>query len=162
MLFRSPCLLFGLYFEIQVGGEMGRRPKPLKLAVLDGTYRLDRNKLSPTAGGKLAKPAELGRYGSKLWDQVLPHAESVGGGECDSESLAGMCRWYNDYRRIQAALVKVSPTNDKYRGLLYSMATAWRAFVDMAGRFGLTPVDRAKLRVDPKEEKDETEERFFG
>jgi phage terminase small subunit len=141
---------------------MGRHPKPLKLAIMDGTYRTDRNKFSPGAGGEIKRPNGLGRYGNKLWKSTIDYVVAIGGGECDTESLASMCKWYNEYRRIAFSVEKMSPMDDNYRTLLYAMATAFRQFSDMAGRFGLTPVDRAKLKVEPTERKDEKEEKYFG
>ncbi|MHB9019805.1 MAG: P27 family phage terminase small subunit [Minisyncoccota bacterium] len=120
----------------------------MTLHVREGTYRQDRHKVSPAAPGVLLKPKDLGRWGNRLWESVCDFAEQAGAGECDTESLAGMCRWYQEYRRITAQVVRVGPTNDKHRALLYSAALCWRQFSEMAGRFGLTPADRAKLKSD--------------
>jgi phage terminase small subunit len=125
---------------------MGRRPKPATLHMRQGTYKPGRHQMQPTSAGELIRPTGLGRNGIKLWDSVIDFAEQAGAGECDTECLAGMCRWYQQYRRISARLEKLAPENDRYRPLLYGAATAWRAFVDMASRFGLTPADRARLK----------------
>jgi len=111
-----------------------------------GTYQPSRQGSQPFAAGEICKPKDLGKWGSKLWDHVIDFAQQAGAGECDTECLAGMCRWYNEYRRIVSRMLKVSPCNDAHRPLLYGAATAWRQFADMASRFGLTPADRAKLK----------------
>ena len=142
---------------------MGRHANPTKLAIMNGTFRLDRNKITPDAKGVPVKPAGLGRYGSPLWDAVVEHATSIGAGACDSETLAGMCRWYDDYRRTRGALAKLPVNSRDFRATMYAAATAWRAFHDMASRFGLTPVDRAKLKFEVKDVAGgEQESRFFG
>jgi phage terminase small subunit len=111
-----------------------------------GTYQPSRQGSQPFAIGDVVKPTDLGKWGSTLWDQVIDFAEHAGAGECDTECMAGMCRWYNEYRRIVSKMLKVSPANKLHHSLLYGAATAWRQFTDMASRFGLTPADRAKLK----------------
>jgi len=125
---------------------MGRRPKPATLHMRQGTYKPGRHQVQPLAGGELVRPTGLGQYGLWLWNRVEDFVLQAGAGECDTECLAGMCRWYQQYRRINASLEKMRPDDSRHRELLYSAATAWRAFVDMASRFGLTPADRAKLK----------------
>jgi len=126
-----------------------------------GTYKPGRHQVQPTAGGDLVRPSGLGQYGMRLWDHVIDFVEQAGAGECDTECLAGMCRWYQQYRCIYTRLDKIRPDDDRYRELLYSAAAAWRAFVDMASRFGLTPADRAKLKHGV-EETQSTLDRMLG
>ena len=38
----------------------------------------------------------------------------------------------------------------------------FKGFDGLASRFGMTPVDRARLRVQPSEDVDENAERFFA
>lgn len=139
---------------------MGRRPKPATIHMREGTYQPSRHKTSPIAGGGIAKPANLGRYGSRLWDTVIDFVYQAGGGECDTEALTGMCHWYNDYRRLQMRLKKLRPGNKEFNKLIYTTATAWRQFMDVASRFGLTPADRAKLKSDVTETKDSLDSMF--
>ncbi len=133
---------------------MGRRPKPVTLHMRQGTYQPSRQGASPLADGALIKPRGLGRWGGKLWDRVIDFVYQAGGGECDTDSLVGMCQWYNQYRRVQGCLEKTSPRDEDYRPLQTSATTAWRNFVDMASRFGLTPADRTKLKYDVQETTD--------
>lgn len=140
---------------------MGRRPKPATLHMRQGTYKPGRHQIQPVAGGELVRPTGLGQYGLWLWNRVIDFVEQAGAGECDTECLAGMCRWYQQYRRIYAVLEKLRPDDPAHRELLYSGAAAWRQFVDMASRFGLTPADRAKLKHGI-EETPSTLERMLG
>jgi phage terminase small subunit len=133
---------------------MGRKPKPATLLMRQGTYRPGRHEVQPRAVGDLAKPRDLGKFGSKLWDGVIDFIEQqAGAGECDTECVAGMCRWYNEYRRLAEAVAALPPTDEDHRTLLYSAATAWRSFIDMASRFGITPADRARLKHSAEEHK---------
>jgi phage terminase small subunit len=125
---------------------MGRRPKPATLHMRQGTYKPGRHQIQPTAGGELVRPTGLGQHGHRLWNAVIDFAETAGAGECDTECLAGMCRWYQQFRRMYELLEKLRPDDPRYVELMYPAAKAWKAFVDMASRFGLTPADRAKLK----------------
>lgn len=125
---------------------MGRRAKPATLHMKQGTYKPGRHQVQPTAGGELIRPTGLGQHGLRLWNSVIEFVESTGAGECDTECLAGMCRWYQQFRVIYDRLQKLKPDDPRHRELLYTAAAAWRAFADMASRFGLTPADRAKLK----------------
>lgn len=140
---------------------MGRKPKPATMHMRQGTYKPGRHGVSPVAGGELIRPSDLKGDAAKLWDRVSDFAVQAGAGECDIDCLAGMCRWYAEYRRAGAALGAIRPIDEEYRALQYATANAWRQFVDMASRFGLTPADRAKLRTGV-EENPSTLDRMFG
>ncbi len=132
---------------------MGRRPKPATLHMRQGTYKPSEHRVSPMADGAIQKPSDLGQWGNRLWDTSIAFILQAGGGECDTEAVAGMCRWYNEYRRVHEKVRKTSPTHKDYRTLLYTAAKAWEKFMDGASRFGLTPADRAKLKHDVEETK---------
>ena len=58
----------------------------------------------------------------------------------DSVMLAEMCRWYSRYRQTAD-----KPYADYRQTVLTVMA--WKSFSQLAGKFGLTPSDRAKLKA---------------
>lgn len=132
----------------------GRPPKPPEMRILDGTHRDDRHgkpEEQVHAAGTPQKP-ELFAEASALWDQLVPGLTARGiVGESDQPMLVVMCEWGGLYRRSMAALAKLKGMGSKTaRVLTMQAAEASRHFETIACRFGLTPADRAKLRVSPE------------
>lgn len=139
---------------------MGRKPKPLTVHLRNGTYKPSRHGVHPMAAGELIKPSDLKGEAAKLWERVADFCMTGGSGECDTDLLAGMCSWYAEYRRVAAAMVTLTPIDEDYKPLQYLAANAWRQFVDMASRFGLSPADRAKLKTSSDEATSKLDQMF--
>jgi phage terminase small subunit len=86
-----------------------------------------------------------------LWDEVEAHVIQMGAAECDSATLAGMCRWYDEYRRLANQLARTAVLDVAYRQVQVAASLAWQRFVETAGKFGLTPADRARLKTNIEE-----------
>lgn len=123
----------------------GRPAKPLAVHRAEGTYRYDRHgSRGPTTGGEpLRKPDDLRPDASWLWDEVT----SLRGPwlcSSDAAALRALCDAYGLMRACEPRLV-ADPTDKAAR-------CAWSAyrgvFTKLAGKFGLTPSDRAKLGED--------------
>lgn len=120
--------------------------KPVGAHLAEGTFRRDRHgdrwRSEPVATGEPRKPRGLPREGSKLWDKVVPELTSMGvTAKIDETCLDAMCRWYARYREMAD-----TPEPD-YRTLVLA-TMAWKQFLQLAKRFGLTPADRAALKTD--------------
>ena len=124
---------------------MGRNRKPIGCHLADGTFRADRHASrlgsEPIADGDPVRPRGLDPTAKKLWDAVVPELVAMGVvAKIDSTMLAEMCRWYSRYRQT------ASMPNADYRQTVLTVM-AWKSFSQLAGKFGLTPSDRAKLKA---------------
>lgn len=135
----------------------GRPPKPFEQHELDGTFRPDRHGAQPIrAHGFALKPDDLDECASRVWDVLVKDLNRTAvAGEVDSVVLAEGCRWYSRYCRFSVALDsdKISHEPDKLLKLAKLVALCWQKFADVAMRFGLTPVDRMRLKIAPQSSK---------
>lgn len=134
---------------------MARPPKPIEVLNMQGTSRRDRHagrECEPQSGGLPVKPAWLKGVAADFWDEVIELVTKMNIAQSvDSSSLAGMCRWWAEWRRLDRRLEELGDTDDAYK-LIIQAGLAWKHFDKMASKFGFTPVDRTKLGK-PKEEK---------
>jgi P27 family predicted phage terminase small subunit len=101
-----------------------------------------------TADGEPVRPDWLEGLARDLWDSITPGLVATGVAKArDTVALIGMCEWWALYRRLMDALSSedVSP---KLAPLAAQAGIAWDKFSQMASKFGMTPSDRAKLRVE--------------
>ena len=130
----------------------GRPRKPVAAKILAGTFRADRDGPPSSqvgAGGAPEAPARLSGEALALWGRVVPGLAASGvARSCDSEALAMMCEWWGRYRRFSEALDRALDAGESTYQLTLQVGIATTNFDRLAARFGLTPADRAKLRVD--------------
>ena len=91
---------------------------------------------------------------SVFWDANVPQLFAAGYAKtCDTPALRGMCEWWGIYRQSLDRLASPEWADaapvilNQLQGLASS---AWKNFSNLAGRFGMTPADRAKLSADTK------------
>ena len=116
----------------------GRPPKPTALRILQGNAgkrRLNLAEPKPELGAK--PPAWLCDAARFEWDALAPMLTRLGVlTEADAHALAIYCTLLVAFKDA-ASEGKVQPT----------MAAELRAYL---GRFGLTPADRVRIKVEPK------------
>lgn len=137
-------------------GKRGPARTPEALKVLEGTYREDRHggslKLRP---GEPRRPVWLCEAASLIWDEVVCELSLVPGLLCEADgaALALYCdarRQYHEYdEQIRSdGLTTESLTAGTKAHPLLTHRNAARAAVDKLGaKFGLTPSDRASLKM---------------
>ena len=124
----------------------GRPRKPSALHILNGTAAArNANRGDMITSGKPKMPSGLSRSAQKFWRRVVPTLIDLGFCSAqDADELALMARWWCTadalLTRVEAGALDV----------VGRAATADQQFQRIACRFGMTPVDRAKLRVEPK------------
>jgi P27 family predicted phage terminase small subunit len=137
----------------------GRPPKPIEQHRLDGTWRHDEHGkivTLPLTGAPI-KPPDLSPVASELWDHIV---QSLGvqdiAKHLDTTTLAEMCRWYARYRRIADEMDKLDILNDAnaHYKLMISAGQAWDKAERLMYHFGMTPVARARIKVEPKKNPD--------
>lgn len=140
----------------------GRPRKPTATLKLMGAFRNNRHaerENEPQPTGTPVAPAWLDETGLELWNRLVPKLIAIGvAKDFDNESLGSMCRWWSAWRKADAALVENGITT---AGMNQSVA-AWKQFSLLASKFGLTPVDRTKIAVEPKDDNQDTEKRYFA
>ena len=116
----------------------GRIPLPAAVLKMRGTYRADRHAARiDLADGEPTKPNDLPPAGEALWDSLVPRLVALGIAKAlDETALAAACRWYSVYREALA------------EGNGRNAAMAWRNCDRVLSRFGCTPADRARLRLE--------------
>lgn len=127
-----------------------RTPDAIKLAT--GTWRKDRDgdpgAVVPSEGVP-ERPADVTGDARKLWESIVPGLIESGVATArDTTTLAEMCQWYKRYRKVAKELDRTRASNPYYKDLLSATKWAWAEFDKIGGRFGLTPADRARLKVE--------------
>lgn len=135
----------------------GRRPRPNHLKALDGTResRINRDEPLPAPAPDAAPPGDLSREAQRIWSALAPGLISRRVLTADDvELFAALCRSIALYRRYAAEVDEKGAQTAGYNGNAV-LAPAFRAMnasldqaVRLAARFGLTPADRAGLRID--------------
>jgi phage terminase small subunit len=132
------------------GPGSGRRPRPVKEHILAGTFRKDRHGpdlASVDDLGEPTRPQGLSPAARALWDLV---ARCFSGREVltelDAAELRAGCEVWSLYRGALKVAQK-DPTNARACKAVVAYLARFEAF---AKRFGLNPVDRARIRVAEK------------
>jgi len=122
---------------------MAGRPKKELGDLAPGSYRPSRHgPLPPEPGGAPTKPKGLSKVGSSLWDLVIATRPNVR--ESDGPALQLVCLWWERCVAGLGKAKKAAPNQASQLATAAAIATdKWLA---LAARFGLTPVDRTKLR----------------
>jgi phage terminase small subunit len=137
---------------------MARPPKTTAQHKRDGTFRADRHGDRLDAdefGGSLPHecPAHLtNSYAREIWELVIQSSPPDVLQAIDETHLAGCCWWGGEFHRIADELDNTEPTEPAYYRLQCSAAMAWKHYAAASSRFGMTPIDRARLKVSPKAE----------
>jgi phage terminase small subunit len=97
-----------------------------------------------------AKPADLKGGAGKIWVVLMKLLSRVVR-ESDAPMLAELCRWWHELKRTQGKLAKTEPGAKGYNQLLIGVGICSDKVNKLAGLFGLTPSDRAKLRFEQAE-----------
>lgn len=143
---------------------MPRPRKCLEDHVRDGTYRADRHGPLPShlakgGGPSVApdvvgsernppvKPADLTGPAATIWANLLKLLGPVVN-ERDGPMLAELCWHWAELRRVKDVIAKTKPGEKGYNQLLIASGICTDKLDKIAGRFGLTPADRAKLKVE--------------
>jgi hypothetical protein len=132
---------------------MGRHRKPVELRLLEGNYQPSRH--GPIVEDaeprqRLFKPARVKGDAGKVWVALSKSLACVLR-ECDGHLLADLSIAWAELHRCQSELSKHSPGEVLYQRTLIAFGILSDKVNKLAGLFGLTPSDRAKLRFEQAE-----------
>ena len=143
------------------GGAIGmsRPRKPTALKLVTGTDRADRangNEPEPQLLNDLTPPAHLGERSAAVWNELAPMLRRIQVlTEADVVAFEMLCDAVADYRLARVTrgdkMVTYSHKGSQMldQWLVAQQACGKRAEVLM-GRFGMDPVSRSKVMVDPQ------------
>jgi hypothetical protein len=127
-------------------GRSGRRRTPTSLKLIRGTYRADRHRREPhlRVTGWPEPPRHLTPRERELWDGLRQHCEAW---SAPSDWLAynGVVSLLDRLLRVQEAMR--SAESDALRRLQGLELRLWRELRAYLGLVGLSPIDRARMRV---------------
>lgn len=134
---------------------MGRPRKPTKTLKVHGTFREDRHGgEEPKSVGALELPSGMSEQARWFWNQHIEQVKANGAGAGDLAVLLSACQWWSKYHELMAG------DTTEYRDFI-RMSMAWKNFDRAVSRLGLSPTDRAKLRI-PGEKKSSTKSKYFA
>lgn len=130
----------------------GRPRKPTAIKILEGTFRADRDGAAAAVPEPEGQPSSLHLGGEALefWGRITPGLVARGVAKaCDSEALVMLAEWWARGRECSRALESLAVNEKGAYQLLVMCGIATTHFDRLASRFGLTPSDRARLRIEP-------------
>ena len=120
----------------------GRNAKPASVHKAIGSFRDDRHGGDePPAIGIFSKP-EMSERAGWCWDQIADQLKVNGTAAADAPLVIRLCEWWDIAERCQEAL-RESVDLPTVRAL----ATASSHIEKLAAMLGLSPVDRARMRI---------------
>jgi len=125
----------------------GRPPRPLEVLRLQGSHHTSERKGEVAiVPGDPVKPANLGEYGSALWDRQVDRLRNQGIlSPAWQESLAALCERWQRYQ----TLVTECRLRDIDDPLWKQCKEAFDDFMKVAREFGLTPASKTSVRTEP-------------
>lgn len=137
---------------------MPRPPKSAAAHKAQGTLRKHRHEDrgdSAPAAGKPQMPAwvRTDKEAARLWRRILKTTNPDAIGEIDSEKLATLCRWWSHWRRadeeLQQAWDEDKMFSPRVEKCLRGARQTWEQFLRLSSEFGMSPMDRAKIKGTP-------------
>lgn len=149
----------------------GRRPKPTKLKLLQGTQRSDRiNRQEPDPKPEIPNcPAHIQGEARREWRRITKELGAVGlVTRVDRAAIAAYCeaygRWTEAVSKLheKGLLVKAPsgyPILNPYLSIINAALDQMRKFLT---EFGMTPSSRTRIHIARKNEEENDAARFFA
>jgi P27 family predicted phage terminase small subunit len=139
---------------------MGRRRQPVHVLKLKGSrYAAGRGEPPKPRAGRPRCPSWLDPEARRLWRELVPDLEHAGVLTIlDGGALACLCQSWAEFRHYCEMLKREGPWVSGPDGrrvahpAVLQRRQSWKAYKEFAALFGLDPVNRARLGVQPDEE----------
>lgn len=136
-------------------GKRGPKPKPTRLRILEGNpSKRPVNTAEPTPSGVPECPEHLSDDGKAMWSQIMGSVPPGMISCADAPLLAAYCEAWSTHKaavenlRNERTLFGQSMvTNGKPSPYIRIMTDAARTMATLGSRLGLSPADRAGLKI---------------
>jgi phage terminase small subunit len=121
--------------------------KSVETLKLHGTFRASRHGRRPARTGALGLPSDwLDTTAKTWWRNHAEQLETNGVGKGDVSMVESAATWFAIWRNTLSA---IEAGDTEYRTWC-RLSMAWKSFAVAAGRLGIGPTDRAKIKTDAK------------
>ena len=131
----------------------GRPRKPTELKILQGTFRKGQDTpltLIPDLSGEVERQSFPDHAARQMWNTVVQKLiDSDVLKPTDVPMARSMCEFWGLY----CASHKLASKNPTDPGARTAVCSYWQRFEQAASRFGMTPSDRSRLRLDKPPER---------
>jgi len=133
----------------------GRPRKPIEQKIAEGTYRRDRDgpiDCAVTTEGEPVAPDWLAGEALEFWSLITPQlVKGRVAGKCDSSALAMLCWWYAEFLKLIRTVDETRKAGKTPSPAQYvALGVTCDKWDKLASKFGLSPADRAKLKIEPQ------------
>jgi len=145
-------------------GARGPAPKSKRELERRGSRRAkDRSADLELEAKAPAPPSSLGKEAKAEWKRLVPRLDKKGVlAEVDRAGLTILCEAWAEYQELGKTLKKLMVGGMDWRRIKSAQHEAYLRWQNLAQRFGLTPADRPRVKVNAKPEaKAEGKGRFF-
>lgn len=140
---------------------MGAHAKPGHLHLKEGTFRPARHQGQADVLMSPEKPSPVGLNVPDdalwLWEDITEQLPVEVQSKLDRAALSMLCRQWSLWNKLQNELEAAcgNATPDEFYKLQCAATMAYKPIKDLFGKFGMTPIDRPKLRAQkPKDDGD--------
>lgn len=102
-----------------------------------------------TQAGLPTPPVKLNKRQTEIWNVIVNNTAPEVLNEVDSLMLYGAARWFEKFEHWDSAPKREGM--DEYKADVMA-AMCWKQFTAICVKFGLSPMDRAKIKLDPEQQ----------
>ena len=120
---------------------------------LEGTYENSRHGMALeeiTQAGLPVPPKPLSPRQMQIWNMIVENTAPDVLNQVDSMMLYGAARWFEKFEMWDEMPEKEGM--DQYKADTMA-AMCWTKFQAICAKFGLSPMDRSKIKLDPTQQK---------
>jgi phage terminase small subunit len=128
------------------------QPKSIAEHKRNGTYRADRHgdrDDAAVAHGKPRMPRRVPKSSRWIWRLVVASYPVESLSRLDEVTLEALCVWWARWQTFNARLDVEPGSKAEYLNAMLAVAS-WKQVDKLAMRFGMSVLDRARLRTAPK------------
>lgn len=146
-------------------GLRGPAPKPKKDLERDGSWLAkDRPPELTTDGSAPTPPKGMTKDAADEWKRLVAilHPKGALGGDLDRQSLTFLCEAVSEYNELNKLADKCTTGSNDWAKLLDKRNDAFKRWNDLSKRFGLTPADRPRVKVNAPAKANDKSKFFNG
>jgi P27 family predicted phage terminase small subunit len=144
-------------------GKRGPAKTPTSILGARGSWRAKGRGGEPEALGLPERPDWLDPTAVKVWEQLLPLlVKQQCAAEIDAAMLGMLCHHYSAFLRAKKVYDVADPASPEWKRLHDAINTSTAHIEKLSQRFGLTPADRAGIKIQDAAPEKTDAARFFA